>query len=257
MRNIAMIVSYDGAAYEGYQSQPSGNTIQDKLEEAIQHLTRERVKIHGSGRTDAGVHARGQVVNFHTKSRIPIERWPLAINTRLPDDIVVSHAQEMPEAFHARRSAKLKTYRYTLQNSSFPNVMTRNWSLHLYRLLDIDAMKEGISYLTGQHDFTSFCSTGASGESRVRTIYMAKVEEQPSAQGIGKEIVIELTGNGFLYNMVRIIVGTLILVGQQQLEPVKVREILEARDRSKAGPTAPPHGLQLWNVEYGDILIPT
>lgn len=257
MRNIAMVVSYDGTHYEGYQSQPSGKTVQDKIEEAILHLTGERVKTHGSGRTDAGVHARGQVINFHTKSRIPIERWGLAMNTRLPSDIVVSHAQEVPADFHSRRSAKRKTYRYTLQNSAFPDVMNRYWSLHIYRPLDVVAMKQAISYLEGEHDFSSFCSTGASGDSRVRTIYKAQIAEWPNENSIGKQIVIDITGNGFLYNMIRIIVGTLLQVGQGQIEPEQMQSILVAKDRSRAGPTAPPQGLKLWNVEYGEIQLPT
>lgn len=253
MRNIAMIVSYDGTSYDGFQSQPSGNTVQDKLEAAVMQLTGERVNIYGSGRTDAGVHARGQVINFHTDSRIPEERWCLAINSRLPDDIVVTRAFAVPDDFHARKCARRKTYRYTIQNSMFPDVMNRLYALHVYRPLAIEAMQEAASYLVGEHDFTSYCSPKAAGDNRIRTIYRAAVSSEPSATGSGRIITIEVTGNGFLYNMVRIIVGTLLLVGQEQLPPEEVRRILEAKDRSKAGPTAPAHGLMLWNVEYDDF----
>jgi tRNA pseudouridine38-40 synthase len=250
MRNIAMIVGYDGTAYHGFQSQPGGNTVQDRLEEAVRILTGERVKVHGSGRTDAGVHARGQVINIHTASRIPIERWCLAMNSRLPDDIVVSDAREVPEDFHARRSALRKTYRYTIHNGRYPDPLTRLYTLHVYRPLCADRMAEGLSYLIGEHDFTSYCSPRTEMEDRVRTIYSGSVRTEAAAGESDRRIVIEITGNGFLYNMVRIIVGTLILVGREEMEPIRMRRILEAKDRSGAGPTAPAHGLTLWSVEY-------
>jgi tRNA pseudouridine38-40 synthase len=250
MRNIAMIVGYDGTAYHGFQSQPDGNTVQDRLEEAVRSLTGERVKVHGSGRTDAGVHARGQVINIHTASRIPIERWCLAMNSRLPDDIVVSNAREVPEDFHARRSALRKTYRYLIHNSMFPDPLTRRYTLHVYRPLDVERMAEGLSYLIGEHDFTSYCSPRTEVEDRVRTLYAGSVRREDAPGEPDARIVVELTGNGFLYNMVRIIVGTLLLVGTAEMEPIRMRRILEAKDRNAAGPTAPAHGLILWSVEY-------
>lgn len=257
MRNLAMLISYDGTAYSGFQSQPSGNTIQDRLEAAIRLLTGEDVKIIGSGRTDAGVHARGQVIQFRTASRIPVERWPLAMNSRLPDDIVVHYAQEVPEHFHARRSALRKTYRYTILNARHPNVFARRCEFHHPRPLDVDAMKAGLSYLVGEHDFTSFCSAQTEDTNRVRTIYDASIKtceiDGDAGMARGRRITVDLTGNGFLYNMVRIIVGTILLVGEGKMAPEHIRDILEARDRRLAGPTAMAHGLMLWEVVYEDF----
>lgn len=280
MRNIAMLVSYDGTNYEGFQTQPGGNTIQDKLEEAIERLTGERTKIIGSGRTDAGVHAYGQVINFTTASRIPIERWSLAMNARLPHDILVRGAVEVPFDFHSRKSAIGKTYRYTIQNSKLPDVFNRGYQLHHPRPLNIAAMREALTFLIGEHDYTSYCSPKAPGDHRVRTIYAAEIfVEDGTAQGlesasrspmanfprahdlfklganseeVGRCVHIYITGNGFLYNMVRIIVGTLLLVGQNKLEAADMLKILEGRDRSLAGPTAVAHGLSLWKVYYAD-----
>lgn len=248
-----MVIGYDGTGYSGFQTQPSGNTVQDRLEEAIRGLTGETVKIHGSGRTDAGVHARGQVAHFHTHSEIPAERWSLALNTRLPDDIVVYEAWEAPLDFHSRRSAKRKTYRYSIQYSKFPDMMHTRHRFHHPRPLNTDAMKEAIAYVVGEHDFTSFCTARTGVESRVRRIYDADIIIIPDplpGDDRACSIHIEITGNGFLYNMVRILVGTLIQIGQGKRRPGDMRLILEAKDRSKAGPTAVPHGLTLWRVEY-------
>ncbi|WP_438449120.1 tRNA pseudouridine(38-40) synthase TruA [Gorillibacterium sp. sgz5001074] len=253
MRNIAMVIGYDGTGYSGYQTQPSGNTIQDKLEAAVRALTGETVKIHGSGRTDAGVHAKAQVVHFHTESRIPAERWSLALNTRLPDDIVVYKAWEAPLEFHSRKSAKRKTYRYCIQNSRFPDLEHRRTRLHHPMPLDTAAMRQALACIVGEHDFTSFCTVRCEKDSRVRTIYAAELIVIPDplpGDDRACSIHIEITGNGFLYNMVRILVGTLIEIGQGKVGPAEMRRILEAQDRSKAGPTAVSHGLTLWRVEY-------
>ncbi|SEC19315.1 tRNA pseudouridine(38-40) synthase TruA [Paenibacillus sp. GP183] len=253
MRNLRFIISYNGTAYSGFQTQPRGNTIQDELERSIKQLTGEKVKIISSGRTDAGVHARGQVINFLTNSAIPIERWCLALNTRLPNDIVVLTAEEVPLDFHSRKAAKRKTYCYAIRMARFPNVFHRNFEFHHYTPLDVEAMREALECLIGEHDFSSFCTVRTDKEIRVRTIYEARIEtaadEMTDEPKIGRLRVI-ITGSGFLYNMVRIIVGTLFQIGEGKRASSDMRRILEARDRSQAGPTAEAIGLTLWQVEY-------
>jgi tRNA pseudouridine38-40 synthase len=246
-----MVVSYDGTAYSGFQSQPSRNTIQDKLEEAIATLTGETVKLTGSGRTDAGVHARGQVFNFLTKAAIPTERWSLAINSRLPGDIRVLSTEQAPESFHARRSAKRKTYRYTIQRTRYTDVFSRHTRFHHPTPLSIEDMRKALDLLVGKHDFTSFCSTRRPDGSHVRTILEAKIVlEDWNADGQAGVIHIEITGSGFLHNMVRIIVGTLIEIGEGKKPSSEMTEILQVCDRRRAGPTAMAHGLILWEVVY-------
>ncbi|MCQ6563677.1 tRNA pseudouridine(38-40) synthase TruA [Paenibacillus mendelii] len=244
MKNIRMIVSYDGTRYNGFQTQPSGNTIQDILESAIKVLTKEEIRIIGSGRTDAGVHARGQVLNFQTNSRIPAERWTLAINARLPEDIVVLRTDEVSAEFHSRHSAKRKTYQYTIDTNQFPDVFTRRYRVHHYAPLDVSAMRDVLAALVGEHDFTSFASPQSTQPSHIRTIYEAEL-----VVGDGR-LDIFVTGNGFLYNMVRIIAGTAIWVGEGKMEAKDIPAILASKDRTKAGPTAPPQGLTLLHVEY-------
>lgn len=251
MRNICMTVSYDGTAYNGFQTQPSMNTVQDLLEQAVFSLTGERVKLTSSGRTDAGVHARGQVINFYTESRIPIDRWCMALNTRLPSDIVVSGAKEVDLAFHSTRSAVRKTYRYTIRCGRHPDLFKRHMEFFHPTPLNTDAMREGLHWLEGTHDFTSFCSVRSTKLSHVRTIYEAKLECEPIDAVLQSfAIHIYLTGNGFLYNMVRIVAGTLIQVGEGKRSSDSIRDILAAQSRAKAGPTAMPHGLMLWEVSY-------
>lgn len=250
MRNLRVIVAYDGTNYYGFQTQPGGNTVQDKLEAAIAKLTGETVKITASGRTDAGVHARGQVFNFYTESSIPVERWCLALNSRLPKDIITLHVDEVPLEFHSRRMAIRKTYCYTIRTGRFPDIFQQHIQLHHIRRLDVEAMRAGLEHLLGEHDFTTFCSTRSTKESHVRTIYKAwlEVEDEPDAQLIR----LFITGNGFLYNMVRIIVGTLLQVGTGKRSSDEMGRILAAQDRSLAGPLAEAHGLILWSVEYPD-----
>lgn len=265
MRNIAMIVGYDGTNYEGFQSQPSLQTVQDELEKAILHLTGESTKIQAASRTDSGVHARAQVFNFITESRIPIERWRLAMNTRLPDDIVIRNVIEVPLSFHARKSTSRKTYRYAICNSPIPNVFEHARQLHFPRRLDVEAMREGLLHLVGEHDFTSYCSRRTTKDSKVRTIWSARIETDAFESGIGEQdrlsgdegkmVYIYVTGNGFLYNMVRIIVGTLLKVGLGRLTSEDMLHILLAKDRSKAGPTAVAKGLTLWDLQYEDPLV--
>jgi tRNA pseudouridine38-40 synthase len=271
VRNIALIVSYDGTDYYGFQSQPGGNTVQDKLEEAIAKLAGERVPIMGSGRTDAGVHARCQVVNFTTSSSIPIERWAIALNTRLPGDIVVQSAYLVPDEFHARHHALSKTYRYTINCNRVPDLFRRRYEFHHPTPLDVEAMREGLAHLIGKHDFSTFTSPLSTKPSHVRTILRASLElesrteadslysnpvynrEWDQRQHPGKSrgvIHLYVTGTGFLYNMVRIIAGTLIQVGEGKRSPENIADILAARDRALAGPTAIPQGLSLWEVVY-------
>lgn len=253
MRNLKMVVSYDGTSYSGFQTQPNRNTIQDKLEEAVAILTGETVKIHGSGRTDAGVHARGQVINFQIDSVIPVERWSLAMNARLPEDIVVRHTEEVALNFHARRSAKRKTYQYTIQRTKFADVFHRRTRFHHPTKLNVEAMREALTYLEGKHDFTSFCTTRSPVGSHVRTIYEAGLEFNPDPAGGDGDagvIHITLTGSGFLYNMVRIITGTLLQIGEGKRSADDMGLILKAKDRNAAGPTAMAHGLILWDVSY-------
>lgn len=251
-----MKVSYDGTNYNGFQTQPDGRTIQDHLEKAIKMLTGDEVKIIASGRTDAGVHAYGQVFNFHSVSAIPVERWPMALNTRLPADIVVREAMEVPELFHSRRSAKRKTYRYTINANQFIDVFQRHTQFHHHGRLDIAAMQSAIKYFIGTYDFTSFASLRSTKTSHVRTLYDAyiKVDDsmcRPSSKDQGV-IHTYITGNGFLQHMVRIMMGTLLEVGEGKKSPEDIPGILAALDRSQAGPTAEGKGLILWDVEYSD-----
>ena len=256
MRNLFMKVNYDGTHYDGFQTQPKGNTIQDQLEKAIFHLTGEGLKITASGRTDAGVHAYGQPFNFLTSSRIPIERWCLALNTRLPQDIVVTEAYEVPLSFHSRRGAKRKTYRYLINGNRFPDPFQRRWQYHHPVALNIPAMKQGLAHVVGTHDFTSFASRRSTKTSHVRTIFEAHMEVDRSMcrPGSSDQGVIHtyITGSGFLQHMVRIIMGTLINVGEGKCQADDVAQILAACDRAAAGPTAIAKGLALWNVEYGE-----
>jgi tRNA pseudouridine38-40 synthase len=244
MRNLRMIVSYDGTDYHGFQTQPTRNTIQDKLQNAIKSLTGENVQVYGSGRTDAGVHAKGQVIHFHTGSKIPIERWALALNCRLPASIAIQEADEVRHDFHAQHSAKKKTYRYAIRNSKFPNVFERKFQLHLSRSLDLSAMKEAASFLIGTFEYTSFCSKRTSKENHERTLYRSEWVQEEDV------LYYFIEGNGFLYNMVRIIVGTMIEVGDGKRAADSISDILLAKDRGAAGPTAPALGLSLWYVEY-------
>lgn len=246
MRNICAKVSYIGTDFNGFQAQPYGRTVQNEIEKAIRHLTGEATVIIGSGRTDAGVHAIGQVFNFHTASSIPTERWAIALNTRLPKDIVITDVRDVPDGFHARRSAKRKTYRYSIDTGKFPDVFARAYRYHHPTPLDLEAMRKGLAHLVGRHDFTSYTSIRSTKPHHVRTIYEASLRQE------GQALHMTITGNGFLYNMVRVIMGTLLWVGQGKLQPDDMKRILEGRSRALAGPTAMPHGLTLVDVDYGD-----
>jgi len=244
-RNIRLTVAYDGTNYHGFQRQrPPVAAVQNVLEAKLETVFGDSIELAASGRTDAGVHAYGQVVNFFTDGRIPVERIPLAVNSLLPDDIVVLEAAEADFDFSARHSAKSKTYIYRIQRGSFPNPFTRNYAWYVGRPLDIHAMREALAMVLGTHDFTSFRASGGAPMSPVRTMYRAEIGEK------GDMLEITIHGNGFLYHMVRNMVGTLVNVGMGRISVAGFREILEARDRKKASPTAPAQGLYLFSVEY-------
>ena len=229
----------------GWQKQPNKLNIQGNIEQAIKNVTGEEVELFASGRTDAGVHSFGQVANFKTESLIPIEKIPIALNTNLKKSIRIIKAEEVDERFHSRLSCKKKTYRYVINNSSCESAIYRNLETYIPTKLDVSKMKEAAKYFEGEHDFKAFRASGTSSKSSVRTIYKLEILEKEN-----NRIYIEVTGNGFLYNMVRIISGTLVEVGLGKIKPEEIEEIIDSKDRSRAGKTLPAHGLFLLNVEY-------
>ncbi len=244
MKRIKLVVAYDGTAYHGWQIQPGGPTIEEKLNNALSVLLQEEIQVIGASRTDAGVHALGNVAVFDTSTRIPAEKISYAVNQYLPQDIRVQSSKEVAADFHPRHCDSRKTYEYRIWNARFPLPTKRLYTHFVYVPLDVKKMEEAARYLVGQHDFQSFCSVGAVVETTVRTIYSLTVEK---AQG---EIVIRVCGNGFLYNMVRIIAGTLIEAGRGSIRPEDVEKALAAKDRQAAGPTAPACGLTLVKYEF-------
>lgn len=244
MRNIRLTIEYDGKDYNGWQKQPNKLNIQGEIERAIFNIMHEEVNLIGSGRTDAGVHSLGQVANFKTNSNFPIEKMPIALNSQLKNSIVIKKAEEVDERFHSRYNAKNKTYRYIINNSKTGTAIYRNLEYCYPFELDVEKMQEAAKYFEGEHDFKAFKSSGTSGKNSVRTIYKAEVKKD------GERIIIELTGNGFLYNMVRIISGTLLDVGLGKIKPEEISEIIESKNRQNAGKTLPAHGLYLVCVEY-------
>ncbi|MFR3919769.1 MAG: tRNA pseudouridine(38-40) synthase TruA [Clostridia bacterium] len=244
MRNIKLTIEYDGKDFNGWQKQPNKLNIQGEIERAIYNITKEEVDLIGSGRTDAGVHAFGQIANFKTNSNISIEKMAIAINSQLKNSIVVKKAEEVDERFHSRYNAKRKTYRYVINNTEYGSAIYRNLEYHFPIKLNVEKMQEAAKYFEGEHDFKAFKSSGTSGKNSVRTIYKAEVRTD------GERILIELTGNGFLYNMVRIISGTLLDVGLGKIEPSEIEDIINSKDRTRAGKTLPAHGLYLVKVNY-------
>lgn len=244
MRNIKLTIEYDGKDFNGWQKQPNKLNIQGEIEKAIYNVTGEQVELYASGRTDAGVHALGQVANFKTNSNIPINKFAIAINSQLKKSIVIKNAEEVDGNFHSRYKCKQKTYRYIINNSIQGTAIYRNLEYHIPQKLDIEKMKQAIKYFEGEHDFKAFKSSGTSSKSSVRTIYKAEIKEE------GEKILIELTGNGFLYNMVRIISGTLVDVGLNKIEVEVIPKIISEGKRENAGKTLPPHGLYLCSVKY-------
>lgn len=228
----------------GWQKQPNKLNIQGEIEKAIQEITGEEVDLIASGRTDAGVHSIGQTANFKTNSKIPIEKFSKAINSRLKKSIVIKSAEEVDEKFHSRYSVKSKTYRYIINNSENGTAIYRGLEYHVPMKLDYEKMNKALKYFIGEHDFKGFKASGTSSKSSIRTIFNGEVKKE------GERIIIEITGNGFLYNMVRIIAGTLVDVGIGKIKPEEIPDIIESKDRKKAGKTLPPQGLYLLKVEY-------
>ena len=272
MRRIMLTVAFDGTNYSGWQIQPNKETIEGVLNRELSRLLNEEIKVVGASRTDSGVHAEGAVCVFDTESKIPGDKFSYAINQKLPEDIRIRNSKEVDITFHPRRVNSRKTYRYRIRHDEFPNPLDARYSYHVYTKLDIEAMRKACEFIKGKHDFKSFCSVHTDVDTTVRTVYDVHIDVTPdkkllqmsglmksaresgamrsggeSAAGrIRPEIIdIYVTGNGFLYNMVRIIAGTLIEVGQGKIKPEEIPAIIEACDREKAGPTAPAKGLTL------------
>lgn len=272
MRRIMLTVAFDGTNYSGWQIQPNKETIEGVLNRELSRLLNEEIKVVGASRTDSGVHAEGAVCVFDTESKIPGDKFSYAINQTLPEDIRIRNSKEVDITFHPRRVNSRKTYRYRIRHDEFPNPLDARYSYHVYTKLDIEAMRRACEFIKGKHDFKSFCSVHTDVDTTVRTVYDVHIDVTPdkkllqmsglmksagesgamrsggeSAAGrIRPEIIdIYVTGNGFLYNMVRIIAGTLIEVGHGKIKPEEIPAIIEACDREKAGPTAPAKGLTL------------
>lgn len=289
IRRIMLRVAYDGTGYCGWQRQPNGVTVEGVLNHALSELLQEEIEIIGASRTDAGVHARGNVCVFDTESRIPAEKFAHALNPRLPGDIVVQESREVAAGFHPRHCACEKTYEYRIYNATFPDPLLRRYSHFFYRPLDVEAMRRAAGCLVGEHDFKSFCSVNTQVKETVRCIYSLEVCAETEragrfAEGFGgracsvgdmtgsvkaatglpgsilpkflpRMVMIRIHGNGFLYNMVRIIAGTLIEVGVHQRSPESLEETLRACDRQAAGATAPACGLTLMGICYDEALL--
>ncbi len=244
MRNIKLTIEYQGKNFNGWQKQPNKLNIQGEIERAIGLITGEEIELIGSGRTDAGVHSLGQVANFKTNSNLPIEKFALAINSKLKKSIVIKKAEEVSEKFHSRYSVHSKKYRYIINNSQTGTAIYRELEYQFPRQLDVEKMQKAAQYFEGKHDFSAFKASGTSSKNSIRKIFKAEVFQKE------EKIYIELTGSGFLYNMVRIIAGTLLDVGIGKIEPKEIPEIIESKDRKKAGKTLPAVGLYLVEVTY-------
>lgn len=244
MKRVKLTVAYDGTNYCGWQIQPNGITIEGELNFHLSQLLGEPIRVIGASRTDAGVHALGNVAVFDTHARMPAEKISYALNTRLPADIRIQDSREVAPDFHPRFCETRKTYEYRILNRKFPDPTRRLYSLFYYYPLDVEKMKKAASYLVGEHDFAGLCTHKDEVENTVRTVYFADVERKDDL------ICFRICGNGFLYNMVRIITGTLIRVGSGYYPPEYMEELLARRDRRAAGETAPPQGLTLLKIDY-------
>lgn len=288
MKRVMLRVAYDGTEYCGWQVQPNGITIEGVLNRELSDLLKTPIEVIGASRTDSGVHSNGNVCVFDTESRIPGEKFAYALNAKLPEDIVIQESREVAADFHPRHCECNKTYEYRIYNATFPNPSVRRYSHFIYRNLDVEKMREAAAYLVGEHDFKSFCSVNTQVKETVRTVNWLEIEEEKirsgkrnveakgneqiyesqledlngkaSAGGMDqmqepKMITIRINGNGFLYNMVRIIAGTLIEVGYGWREPESMKEALEALDRQATGQTAPACGLTLMGIFYDEKLL--
>lgn len=270
-KRIMLTIAYDGTDYVGWQMQPNGIAVEQVINKALSELLKEDIIIAGASRTDSGVHADGNVAVFDTETRIPADKICFALNQRLPKDIVCTSSCEVKPDFHPRHADCTKTYEYTIYNAVHPDPIKRRYSYFVYVPLDIEAMRQAAEYLKGEHDFASFCSAHAQVKTTVRNIYSLDINQGdgsliekennedkkevtdidgPQRIYVSHDIKIRISGNGFLYNMVRIIVGTLVKVGYHFYPPEYVKTILDACDRTKAGPKAPAEGLKLVGIEY-------
>lgn len=245
VKRIKLVVAYDGTAYHGWQIQPGAVTVEGVLNRAICELTGEDIQVVGASRTDAGVHARGNVAVFDTDSQIPGEKFSYALNQRLPEDVIIQSSEEVTADFHPRHQNCRKTYEYTILNRKFPLPEYRHTAHFYYGTLDVKKMNAAAEAFVGEHDFAAFCSAGAQVQTTVREIYSLRVTREPEDL-----IKIRVQGNGFLYNMVRIIAGTLIQVGQGRINVSEISDIIASCDRGQAGPTAPARGLKLVEIIY-------
>jgi tRNA pseudouridine38-40 synthase len=244
MRNLKLTICYDGTRYCGWQSQTNGLAIQDVIQDAIKKITRQRVNVVGSGRTDAGVHAQAQVANFKTKSKIPHKKLQMALNSMLPKDIAITYIEEASPKFNAQKSAKSKLYRYTIMNNFYMDPLVRHFAAKCFYSLDINLMRKAAKQIIGRHDFKAFQAAGSDEKNTVRTVKNISINKN------GDLIYIDVEANGFLYNMVRNIIGTLVEVGRGKFEVSRVKEILAKRDRRFCGPTMPAKGLCMIKVRY-------
>ena len=244
MRRIKLIVAYDGTKYSGWQVQNNADTIEGRLNAALSSICGENIRVIGASRTDAGVHALGNIAVFDTESRIPAEKFAYALNARLPEDIVVQKSCEVPPDYHPRHCSTIKTYEYHILNRTFRLPQMRNNTFFCHYALDLETMNEAAQYLVGEHDFKSFCGNKQMKKSTVRKLFAIDIKED------GDYVILDFHGAGFLQNMVRILTGTLVEVGAGRMEPAYMEEVLTGRCRQLAGPTAPPQGLCLMQVDY-------
>ena len=244
MKRVMLVVAYDGTNYCGWQIQANGITVQEELNRCLSKLLKEPIQTVGASRTDAGVHALGTVAVFDTAARMPAEKISYALNTYLPEDIRIQYSAEVAADFHPRYCESEKTYEYRILNRRFPLPTQRLYTYFYHYKLDVEKMREGASFLVGRHDFASFCGANAQVKSTVREVTGIDIEKKDDV------ITIQVRGRGFLYNMVRIIAGTLIEIGNEQYPPEKMGEILRACDRQQAGPTAPACGLTLKEIKF-------
>ncbi|RYL89868.1 tRNA pseudouridine(38-40) synthase TruA [Sporolactobacillus sp. THM7-4] len=246
MEKLKCTVAYDGSRFFGYQVQPGKRTVQSEIESALERMHGgSRMKITASGRTDRGVHAVGQVFHFESLLKIPTENWTKALNSLLPDDIYIYRTEIVPPGFHARFDVKKKEYRYRLLTRPEPDLFRRFYTVHVTGALDLEKMNRAAAFIVGTHDFSCFCAANTDVKDKVRTVYHLDVHQEGC-----DETVVRIIGNGFLYQMVRIITGTLLDIGQGKLAPEAVQKMIAGKDRRTASKTAPACGLTLWKVSY-------